>query len=65
MKPTATLIIRAYIDLLKIQSDGTRVRLDSTYCVLRDEISRLTGRAAQDVQETCEAIALLERNIIS
>lgn len=62
---TPHLLIRAYIDLLKIQHESTRLHLEATYCVLRDQISRFTGRSSQEVQETCEQIALLERKLSS
>jgi len=58
---TQHLLIRAYIELLKIQDNYTRIRLDRTYCTLRDQISRLTGKTEGDVQVTCEQIALQER----
>ena len=58
---TQHLLIRAYIELLKVQDNHTRIMLQSSYCTLRDEISRFTGNSCEDVQTTCEQIALQER----
>jgi len=55
------LLISAYIDLLKIQHDSTRIRIEPLFCKLRDEISRLTGKDIETVQTECEQIALAER----
>ena len=61
MKQTAQLLIRAYIELLKVQDNTVRIHLDRTYCTLRDQISTLTGKSEEDIQTTCEQLALQER----
>lgn len=54
-------LITAYISLLKIQDNGTRIKLQSAYCTLRNEISRVTGKSEEEIQTECEELALRER----
>lgn len=54
-------LITAYISILKINDNGTRIQLQSTYCILRNEIARITGKSIEDIQTTCEELALRER----
>lgn len=54
-------LITAYISLLKIQDNSIRITLQSSYCTLRNEISRVTGKSEEEIQTECEELALRER----
>ncbi len=55
-------IKRAYIELLKIQDHGLRIKLNNELCALRDILTNLSsGNNTQEVQESYEEIALKER----
>lgn len=56
-------LITAYISILKIQDNYIRLQLQSTYCALRNEISRVTGKSEEEIQTTCEELALRERSL--
>ena len=54
-------LVTAYISILKIQDNSIRIQLQSTYCALRNEISRVTGKSEEEIQTTCEDLAFQER----
>jgi hypothetical protein len=55
-------LIDAYIALLKIDQNSTRIDLQKVYCLLRDQISLGTMQTSQYVQEKYEEIALFEKS---
>lgn len=54
-------IKRAYIELLKIQDYKLRIKLNNELCGLRDILTDSIRNNTQEVQESCEEIALRER----
>ena len=48
---------QAYITILQMDNFW-RIHNQATYCSLRDLIAELSGRSAQEVQDTAEGIAL-------
>ena len=59
---TIDLISNAYLSLLKVPHDShSRLYLQAALCGCRDEIARLSGRSAEEVQGEFETLAAITR----
>ena len=69
MKTTVTVVmpddiqlaLSVYIDILKVEDVGERIKLQATYCKLRDYVAKDMNLSPRTIQECCEEQALHEK----